>query len=659
MSELRRQNGTRTEAIIGLLVDAAIAIAAPATSWRRDQKRAAVIFGDLFLGITAVWLAFSLRLEQFAELYEATLIFAGALLLSWFVTAIVRRTYYTIFRYAGRGAIVSLTGTMLWASIIPIMFFGVVSYPGVPRTVSILAPFFFLVLISLARIVGRYVLVDLLNGRDSSEKTRRIIIYGAGGAGQRLAQSITAETGMRLVGFIDDDATKQSHLLDGMKVRHSSEIGNLIRSTGATDVVLAVNTKNFRKRRQIVEQVSKFEVQVSSLPATREVIEGRITVDALRPLQVEDLLGRPPVEPRKNLLDRAIFEKVVMVTGAGGSIGNELSRQICTLRPKELLLVEANEFSLFNIGRELTELIAGLPADAQPILRSKLCNVADAISVERLFQDHKPETIFHTAAYKHVSLVQDNILTSAQNNIDSTRHLVAAACEARTDRFILVSSDKAVRPPNVMGATKRICEILLQSRARSSPNTIFAMVRFGNVLGSSGSVVPIFREQIAKGGPLTITHRDVTRYFMTIPEAAQLVIQAGGMAEGGEVFVLDMGKPVRIWDLAKTMIRLSGGSVRDTTNPHGDIELVETGLRPGEKLYEELLIGNEPIKTSHPSIMRAQEACPTDREIEEFLADLDNSLTRNDSARCLRVIARFVPTVRIEDCHEKSRMLTG
>jgi FlaA1/EpsC-like NDP-sugar epimerase len=361
-------------------------------------------------------------------------------------------------------------------------------------------------------------------------------------------------------------------------------------------------------------------------------------------VQIEDLLGRDPITPNELLMGRSIVAKGVMVTGAGGSIGSELCRQIIQFRPRRLILVEQSEYLLYEIERELRQLAAeeGCRVEIVP----ELADVADRDSVFRIFKRWRPESVYHAAAYKHVPLVEANPIAGLRNNIFSTLYCALAAEAVGVGRFILVSTDKAVRPTNVMGASKRVCELIFQARAHEQQATLFTMVRFGNVLGSSGSVVPLFKSQIAAGGPVTITHRDVTRFFMTIPEASQLVIQAGGMARGGEVFVLDMGQPLHIQDLAETMIRLSGLSVRDATTPDGDIEIVEVGLRPGEKLYEELLIGDNPAATMHPRIMQARETMLPWETLSGSLDDLESFLKRGDAAGALRILRKLVPEYR-------------
>ena len=598
------------EAWLDRLVQAVVRVSSHAVLWPRPVKRGFVMAADALLCVLATWAAFSLRLGEWRLLDWPVVRFTLSMLVLWFPIAIYRGIYKAIFRYAGRGAVISLTLAVALMTVPLVIFYTFHQYPGVPRTLALLGPLMFLAAMTLARIVGRYILIDLFHSRpgDRMEESR-VLIYGAGSLGQRLAASLAAEKGMRLVGYIDDDQSKHLHRLDGAPVWHSSRIGEAIERTGTTDVLLAMSDIGRRRKREIFDSLDGYDVEVRALPPMREMIAGRVTVSDLRPVQVEDLLGRAPVAPDEALLRAAVSGRRVMVTGAGGSIGSEICRQVLELGPSVLILVEASEFALFAVQQELEGALTRQPAEGRPMLVSRLVNVADRRAVDRLFAAASPQTVFHAAAYKHVPLVEDNPISGIENNLVGTMNCALAARGSGTERFILISTDKAVRPPNVMGATKRACEMLLQALDdQDTGSTIFAMVRFGNVLGSSGSVVPLFRRQIAEGGPVTVTHRDVTRYFMTIPEAAQLVIQAGGMAEGGEVFVLDMGEPVRIWDLATSMIRLAGLSVREQGSTQGDIEIVERGLRPGEKLYEELLIGDDPLPTSHRRIMRARES---------------------------------------------------
>lgn len=645
---MKRHFSHQIERWLERLVSALIGWASRLVLWPRPVKRTFVVAGDAVLGVFASWLAFSLRLGEWRLLdHWAVLRFTLSMLLVWFAVAWYQGVYNAIFRYAGRGSIVSLALAVGTTSL-PLIFFYMLfdPYPGVPRTVAILAPLIFLMMTAGARIVGRYILIDLFHSRPpegSAEK--RTLIYGAGSLGQRLAASLAAERGMRMVGYIDDDPSKRRQRLDGVPVWHSSEIAEAIACTGATDILLAMSDASRRRKQEIVESLEPHSVEVRILPPMREMIAGRVTVQDLRPIQIEDLLGRVPVEPDRALLAAAVTNRVILVTGAGGSIGGEICRQVIELEPTTLILAESSEYALYAIRQELERVRVAIPLPRRPALVSRLVNVADASAVKRLFEERAPDTVFHAAAYKHVPLIEENVLAGVANNLRGTWNCARAAERAGTQHFILISTDKAVRPPNAMGASKRVCELMLQALDAERSRTIFAMVRFGNVLGSSGSVVPLFKQQIANGGPVTVTHNEVTRYFMTIPEAAQLVIQAAGMAEGGEVFVLDMGAPVRILDLARSMIRLAGLSVRETGGERGDVEIVECGLRAGEKLHEELLIGDSPLPTPHPRIMRARDGLIPMAHLRPGLDAIEAAVEAADEGACRSALRALVPTL--------------
>jgi FlaA1/EpsC-like NDP-sugar epimerase len=433
----------------------------------------------------------------------------------------------------------------------------------------------------------------------------RLLIFGAGTAGAQTAAALAVSRQFKLVGFVDDDSAKVGRSINGVPVFSAQNLQQLVADKSVTDMLLAMPSAPRNRRKQIIESLDGLPVHVRTLPSMADLASGKITVQDIRELDIEDLLGREPVQPNTDLLARDLAGQVVLVTGAGGSIGGELVRQIVLQQPRQLLLLDHNEFGLYAIHQELAALCdsRALAVELVPLLGS----VINADRMLAISQKYQPATVYHAAAYKHVPMVESNPCDGVLNNVFGTLNMAMAAQKSGVRRFVLISTDKAVRPTNVMGATKRMAELVLQAMAAQSSTTCFSMVRFGNVLGSSGSVVPLFRKQLAAGGPLTVTHAEVTRYFMTIPEAAQLVLQAGAMGQGGDVFVLDMGEPVKIIDLARRMVQLSGLSVRDQDHPQGDIEIAITGMRPGEKLYEELLIGDNPEATEHPRIMKAHE----------------------------------------------------
>jgi FlaA1/EpsC-like NDP-sugar epimerase len=463
------------------------------------------------------------------------------------------------------------------------------------------------------------------------------LIYGAGRLGQSLAASLRSEPGLRVVGFVDDDARLAGQRLDGIRVHDSKNLVRLIEKLSIDDVLLALPTSGRRRCGEIIDSLRDAQVSIKTLPPVMDIVGGRVSISDVRPLEIEDLLGRDPVRPHELLLGRTIVGKNVLVTGAGGSIGTELCRQIIEIGARKLVLLEMSEFALYTIERQLEAALCDgdrLKAQIVPVLGS----VTEGEELYHLLRNHGIESVFHAAAYKHVPMLEQNPLAAIRNNVIGTWQAIEASYRAGIANFILVSTDKAVRPTNIMGATKRAAEQIVQAYNERPSHGRYSMVRFGNVLGSSGSVVPLFRRQIEAGGPVTVTDRRVTRYFMTIPEAASLVIQAAGQASGGEVFVLDMGKPVRIFDLACTMVRLSGLTVKDEVHPDGDIEIVVSGLRPGEKLYEELLIGDEAQSTAHPRIMKARESFLPWSELEALLLKLQNCDVVEDAIALLQAI---------------------
>ena len=609
---------------------------------RRAKKM--IAFGvDSIICVFAIWLAFSLRLGDW-QLWNAPI--RSVLIVSFVIWPPIFLTlgvYRSIFRFAGSGTIAELTRAMAIYLFFMTVVFTFIGLPGVPRTIGILVPILFLLALVMSRIVVRYIISDLLGQRAFGGETKRVLIYGAGSAGQQLAMSTRHYPGMYLLGFVDDDRRLRGQRLDGNPVYHSSDLVMQVERLGVTDILLAVPSMSRSKRKDIVDDLKRFGVHVQTLPQIQDIVAGKVSIADLREVEVDDLLGRDAVAPNDLLMGRTILGKTVMVTGAGGSIGSELCRQIMAIGPQKLILVEMTEFALYKIEQELRENAAAGIFRSDIEIYPELINTAAARPVSSVIGAYHPDTIFHAAAYKHVPLVEHNPISGMGNNILSTRNLVQAAEQHEVAHFILISTDKAVRPTNVMGASKRVCEQILQAKAKFGSKTRFSMVRFGNVLGSSGSVVPRFKEQIANGGPVTLTHKDIIRYFMTIPEAAQLVIQAGSMAKGGEVFVLDMGNPVKIFDLACTLISLSGLTIRDDDNPDGDIAIEEIGLRPGEKLFEELLIGENPMPTKHPRIMQAMEGHMSWQDLSAALDQLESHVHTGNRDAAVSLLRDLVP----------------
>jgi len=596
-------------------------------AWHRTAKGLIVMALDVVLSLVATWLAFTLRLDTLhwplgAQWWVYAL--APALALPVFIRF---GLYRAIFRYTGQAALAATTqavgvyGVLLFAALL------FVGWTGVPRSLGVLQPLLFLMLVGASRAAARFWLSDQAQRLQPSG---RLLIYGAGTAGVQTAAAMGISGQFKLLGFIDDAANKVGRSVNGVRVYAQTEVAALVDELAVTDILLALPSAKRGRRRAIIEALRPLPVHIRTLPAMADLASGRVTVQDFKDLDIEDLLGRDPVPPNTELLARNLAGKVVLVSGAGGSIGSELCRQILAEKPRLLLLLDHNEFGLYSIHQELQALCvaANLGVELQPLLGS----VAHVQRLQDVCSAYRPNVVYHAAAYKHVPLVESNPAEGVFNNVFGTLNMALAARACGASHFVLVSTDKAVRPTNVMGATKRMAELVLQSLANqpSEAQTTFCMVRFGNVLGSSGSVVPLFRQQLAHGGPLTVTHADVTRYFMTIPEAAQLVLQAGAMATGGDVFVLDMGEPVKILDLAQRMVELSGLRVRNAAQPDGDIEIVVTGLRPGEKLYEELLIGDNPTPTAHPRIMKAHEDCLSWEQLTAQLSTLKTAAADGD-----------------------------
>ncbi len=538
-----------------------------------------------------------------------------------------------------------------------------IGLPGVPRSVASSNPCFLLLAVGASRALARYWLGGMYQNIFQRMNLPKAVIYGAGQAGRQLAQAMAHGHEMRVVAFLDDDDRLHGHVLNGLPIHSPMDLRGLVETQGVRTVLLAMPSVSRRRRNEILSQIRNAHVAVRTLPSVTDLAQGKVSISDLHELDIDDLLGREPVAPNHILLAKNITGKVVLVTGAGGSIGSELCRQILAVNPAKLLLIEQSEFALYAIHQELEEKLAGLDGGRPPVLVPLLASVQDGDRMREIMFTWHPDTVYHAAAYKHVPLVEHNPAEGIKNNVLGTLRTAQAALDAGVSDFVLISTDKAVRPTSVMGASKRLAEMALQALAAAhattqggtggTGGTKFSMVRFGNVLGSSGSVVPKFRQQIRDGGPITLTHPEVTRYFMTIPEAAQLVIQAGAMAKGGDVFVLDMGQPVKIMDLARRMVELSGLTVKDEQHPDGDIEIAVTGLRPGEKLYEELLIGDNPKPTVHPRIMKAHEEFIPWAEFEAKLTALEMALNVNDVGvirlMMQQLVAGYIPSDDIVD----------
>lgn len=619
--------------------------ASPVLNLPRVAKRLIVLAVDASLCVLTVWLAYYLRLDYWISLTNPDfgwnpMAAVGMSLLIAIPLFIVNGFYRAIFRYSGLSAIFTVSKVIAVYGVIYAAIFTAMGVSGVPRTVGIIQPILLMVFVGLTRLFARFWLGGLYRNQLQLANLPRVLIYGAGATGRQLAGALANSHEMRVVGFIDDNKALHKQTINDLKIFNPQDLPGLVETLGVNTVLLAFNAASRKRRNEILDSISRSKVAVRTLPRVTEIAAGKISVSDLRELDIDDLLGRDPVSPDPELLSKNILGKVVLVTGAGGSIGSELCRQILNVGPSQLLLVEQSEFALYQIHQELEQKISA--GKAQVTLIPFLASVRDEARMDSIIAKFKPQTIFHAAAYKHVPLVEHNLSEGIYNNVFGTYITAKLALKHRAENFVLISTDKAVRPTNVMGATKRLAEMSLQALAETSSTTVFSMVRFGNVLGSSGSVVPLFRQQIRDGGPITLTHRDITRYFMTIPEAAQLVIQASALAKGGDVFLLDMGEPIKIYDLAVRMIELSGLTLKDESNPEGDIEVQITGLRPGEKLYEELLIGNDPKQTVHSRILMGAESYLSTREFELELFELSRFLYQGNLRGASEILCRCV-----------------
>ena len=602
----------------------------------RAAKRGVALVIDALICLTTVALAYWLRLGDWMPptgyqswSYVLPVLVAIPLFIRFGL-------YRAIFRYVGWSALFSVVRACAIFGVFYAAIFTVIGVDGVPRTIGIIQPILLFLFVGASRAAARFWLGGGYSSLLRLSQRKRVLVYGAGSAGRQLAAGLASSEDMNVVGFVDDDTALHSSVLNGKNIYAPTDLAELIDALDISILLLAIPSASRQRRNEIIDSVRGSHASIRTLPGMGDLAHGRVTVNDLRELEIEELLGRDPVAPDPALLAQNLSGKTILVSGAGGSIGAELCRQILRENPKNLLLVEMSEYNLYAIHKELmaSDSDDGVSTTIVPILTS----VLNAKALDSLIGEWRPDTIFHAAAYKHVPLVEHNVVEGIRNNVFGTLTLARIAQKHGVADFLLISTDKAVRPTNIMGASKRLAELILQAFALQSSKTRFSMVRFGNVLGSSGSVVPLFRQQIKQGGPVTVTHEDITRYFMTIPEAAQLVIQAGTMAKGGEVFVLDMGEPVRIIELARTMIELSGLSVRDDANPDGDIAVEVTGLRDGEKLYEELLIGDNPEATEHVRIMKANEDFLHWADLEPLLDQLKIAMDANDAATLRQIV---------------------
>ena len=607
---------------------------------------------DVLLCFLTVIMAFFLRIGSFGTINYPILLATYLSIAFAIPLFLLSGLYRTIFRYSGWPAMLSVSKSIFLYSFFYSLFISIISFEGIPRTIGLIQPLLLFLAVGASRSFIAYWLGDIYKQRLNKVNSPRALIYGAGRVGREVVIASNKKSDLNIVGFIDDDPKKWSRLLCGKQIYPFKDLGNLVKIKNITHIILAIPFSERNKRNLIIHEAIKNQLAVRTSPDLNELVLGNTDSLKLLDLGIEDLLDRKKVEPDLKLMEKDIKFQKVLVSGAGGTIGSQLCREIVKNNPDKILLLDSNEYSLYSIQNELEELNKEKLIEIIPLLAS----VQDSKIINNIFRTWNPDTVYHAAAYKHVPIVEHNITASLKNNVFGTLVIAKSALANKVSNFVFISTDKAVRPTNFMGATKRLGEICLQALFKNKNKgeiTNFSIVRFGNVLDSSGSVIPKFRKQLKEKSQITVTHPEITRFFMTIEEAAQLVIQAGAMATGGDVFVLDMGKPVKIYDLAKKMIQLSGQKLRDENNPYGDVEIFITGLRPGEKLYEELLIGNNPLPTIHPKIFKAQEESISWNILEKELNLLEKFIIENDLDKIIELMSKLVsgysPSKKIVD----------
>ena len=601
------------------------------TNLSRQKKQAIMISADVCFFLFAIWLSFALRLgDVWSDKLESNLWIFILIPIVSIPIFIKLGLYRSVLKFMGTKVIVTAFQAITITSLILGFVMMIFREADMPRTVILI----FWCVSSILIVVARFMFKGLLYSWDNYVNNRKpTIIYGAGSAGAQLVESLRKNHEYAPIAFIDDDESKHGTFINFTKVYAFKDLKNIIDKRNAKNILLAIPSLSANGKRDLLKKLSKYPVEVKLLPSLSSLVEGKVSIENIRHVEVQDILGRVPVSPKSSLLKKNIQGKNILITGAGGSIGSELCRQIIHLKPSKIVLFDHSEFNLYSIDFELNSLQIN-DCEVIPILS----DVTNMNMVKSIISENKIDTIYHAAAYKHVPMVEKNIVEGVYNNAIGTYNVATCAHECEVENMVLISTDKAVRPTNVMGASKRFSELILQGLDSEKTKTCFSMVRFGNVLDSAGSVVPLFRKQIKEGGPVTVTHSIVTRYFMSIPEAVQLVLQAGAMAKGGDVFVLDMGEPVRILDLAYRMINLSGLRPITNENPEGDIKVVFTGLRPGEKLYEELLIGHDVIQSEHPQIMQANEAKLSWEDVQKSISIIIESHQNLDEKKIKKLL---------------------
>jgi len=622
----------------------------------RFAKRLIVALLDCCLALISVWFAYYLRLGEFLPFFgtsnEYNLVLPWLIAnLIYFPTFLVCGLYHVVFRYQSIQAFISIGGAFFVYGSGFFVIFTVIGVDGVPKTIGLIQPLVFFLCVLVARYSAKFWLDNMYREARSGNIQTRVLIYGAGNSGRQLCSALSSSPDNKVIGFLDDNEKLHGSVINGVRVFPPKNIKYLSKSKNISEVMLALPGIGRFRRNEILLSLSGNNLVVRTLPSFSDLTSGRVVVSDILELSLDDILGRDSIAPNNELMSRDISGKVILVTGAGGSIGSELCREILRQRPKRLILVDHSEFAIYAISQELRNILSNEHISCEIVER--LASVSSDVSMTQLFALESPDTIYHAAAYKHVPLVESNQVEGLKNNLFGTIVLAKLAMQFGVRKFVLISTDKAVRPTNIMGASKRLSEMALQAFSTQNSGTIFSIVRFGNVLGSSGSVVPLFREQIKSGGPITLTHRDVTRYFMSISEAAQLVIQAGAMTEkypkqnqAAPVYLLDMGEPIKIFTLAKSMINLSGLTLYNSVSGTGDIDIKITGLRPGEKLFEELLIGDDVRGTFHPKIKVANESFVSWRLFDSKMKKLKVALNKPDNVIIDRILGDLVDSLK-------------
>ena len=615
------------------------------TKYPRVIKNFIVIFLDIVISFLSVWIAFYLRIGSIIPYNNSLFVASITSILILIPIFKISGLYKTIFRYFNLVSAKRIFNSSLIYGVIYSFLFTIIGFENIPRTIGLIQPILLFIFVYTSRLfISSFINFYIYNPIDIKIRTKALI-YGAGKAGRDLLSALKESKQIRIEGFLDDDKSLQGGTINNLLIENPENLKNIINLKKISHIFLAIPSAKRARRKEIINKIKNYKLTIRTIPSFTDIASGKISVKELRDLEIDDLLEREIVEPNYFLLEKNIKNKIVLITGAGGSIGSELCRQIIQLKPKRILLVEMSEYALYILNNQLLSILNELNNNDQNLIIPLLASVQDKSRLNQIISTFKPNTIFHAAAYKHVPIVEQNIIEGIKNNIFGTLNAANSSIKNEIENFVLISTDKAVRPTNIMGASKRFAEICLQSlfnHHKQNSKTVFSIVRFGNVLDSSGSVIPKFREQIKNGGPITLTHSEVMRYFMTIPEAAQLVIQASAMANGGEVFVLDMGKPVKIETLAKRMIKLSGLTLKNEYNTHGDIEIKITGLRPGEKLYEELLIGDNPEQTDHIKIKKAKDPYINWNELVLIIKELENSIENNDFKKIIKILKESV-----------------